>query len=90
MKEEKEGKMTIEHTSVMLDRCIALLSPAIENSSSPIIVDATLGLGGHAYALLEKYPNLKIISKYNFLISKLKDIDLEIFTAMSILESCAF
>ena len=53
--------MKIEHTSVMLDRCIALLAPAIENSSSPIIVDATLGLGGHTYALLEKYPNLKIV-----------------------------
>ena len=53
--------MKIEHTSVMLDRCIALLAPAIENSSSPIIVDATLGLGGHAYALLEKYPDLKIV-----------------------------
>lgn len=53
--------MKIEHTSVMLDRCIALLAPAIENASSPIIVDATLGLGGHTYALLEKYPNLKIV-----------------------------
>lgn len=53
--------MKVEHASVMLDRCIALLSPAIEKSSNPIVVDATLGLGGHSYALLEKFPNLKII-----------------------------
>ena len=53
--------MTIEHTSVMLERCIALLAPAIEKSSTPVVVDATLGLGGHAYALLEKYPQLKIV-----------------------------
>ena len=44
-----------------LERCIALLAPAIEKSSTPVVVDATLGLGGHAYALLEKYPQLKIV-----------------------------
>ena len=53
--------MKIEHRSVMLDRCIALLAPAIESSSSPVVVDATLGLGGHTYALLEKYPQLHIV-----------------------------
>ena len=53
--------MKVEHASVMLDRCIALLSPAIEKSSNPIVVDATLGLGGHSFALLKKFPNLKII-----------------------------
>lgn len=45
--------MKVEHTSVMLERCITLLAPAIEKSSSPVVVDATLGLGGHSYALLE-------------------------------------
>ena len=50
------------HIPVALDRCIALLSPAIESSSNPVIVDATLGLGGHTKALLSKYPNLKIIA----------------------------
>jgi 16S rRNA (cytosine1402-N4)-methyltransferase len=53
--------MKAEHTSVMLDRCVALLTPAIENSSAPIVVDATLGLGGHSLALLEKFPTLKVI-----------------------------
>lgn len=53
--------MKVEHTSVMLDRCIALLAPAIEKSSSPVVVDATLGFGGHSLALLEKFSNLKVI-----------------------------
>ena len=50
------------HIPVALDRCIALLSPAIEAKSNPIVVDATLGLGGHTKALLLKFPNLKIIA----------------------------
>ena len=50
------------HIPVALDRCIALLSPAIEAKENPIIVDATLGLGGHTKALLTKFPNLKVIA----------------------------
>ena len=50
------------HIPVALDRCIALLSPAIESSANPIVVDATLGMGGHTRALLLKYPQLKIIA----------------------------
>lgn len=50
------------HIPVALDRCIALLSPAIESSTNPVIVDATLGMGGHSRALLLKYPQLKIIA----------------------------
>ncbi|MFM8843921.1 MAG: 16S rRNA (cytosine(1402)-N(4))-methyltransferase RsmH [Actinomycetota bacterium] len=53
--------MKVEHTSVMLDRCITLLAPAIERSPSPVVVDATLGLGGHSLALLEKFPQLRIV-----------------------------
>jgi 16S rRNA (cytosine1402-N4)-methyltransferase len=51
----------VEHVSVMLDRCIDLLSPAIERSEHPVVVDATLGLGGHSEALLTKYPQLLVI-----------------------------
>jgi 16S rRNA (cytosine1402-N4)-methyltransferase len=50
------------HIPVALDRCIALLSPAIESSSNPVVVDATLGMGGHTRALLVKYPQLKVIA----------------------------
>lgn len=50
------------HIPVALERCIALLSPAIESSTNPVVVDATLGMGGHSRALLLKYPQLKIIA----------------------------
>jgi 16S rRNA (cytosine1402-N4)-methyltransferase len=50
------------HIPVALDRCIALLSPAIESSTNPVVVDATLGMGGHTRALLVKYPQLKVIA----------------------------
>lgn len=49
------------HKSVMLDRCITLLTPAIERNSNPIVIDATLGLGGHSKAILEKFPQVKIV-----------------------------
>lgn len=45
----------------MRDRCVDLLSPSIINSQSPIVVDATLGLGGHSEALLQKFENLTVI-----------------------------
>lgn len=45
----------------MRDRCIELLEPAIEATEHPVIVDATLGLGGHTEALLEKFPTLTVI-----------------------------
>lgn len=49
------------HVSVALDRCIELLTPAIENSKSSVFVDATLGLGGHSFAMLTRFPNLTLI-----------------------------
>ena len=49
------------HISVALDRCIELLTPAINNSSSPVFVDATLGLGGHSFEMLNSFPNLTLI-----------------------------
>jgi len=56
---------TPQHVPVALDRCIALLAPAIEKSISrsnkAVIVDATLGLAGHTRALLERYPELTVI-----------------------------
>ena len=45
----------------MRDRCVDLLSPSILNSENPVIVDATLGLGGHSEALLQKFENLTVI-----------------------------
>lgn len=50
-----------QHVSVLLERCIELLSPAIQRSANPVVVDATLGLGGHTEALLKKFPSLIVI-----------------------------
>ena len=55
----------VKHVPVALNRCIELLSPSIETAIAQrglaIMVDATLGLGGHSRALLEKFPKLRII-----------------------------
>ncbi|MEI9908147.1 MAG: 16S rRNA (cytosine(1402)-N(4))-methyltransferase RsmH [Actinomycetota bacterium] len=51
----------VEHVSVLLERCVELLAPAIERVENPVVVDATLGLGGHTEALLTKYTNLTVI-----------------------------
>jgi 16S rRNA (cytosine1402-N4)-methyltransferase len=45
----------------MRDTCVDLLTPAINKSETPVVVDATLGLGGHSQALLESNPNLVLI-----------------------------
>jgi 16S rRNA (cytosine1402-N4)-methyltransferase len=45
----------------MRDTCVDLLTPAINKSETPVVVDATLGLGGHSEALLELNPNLVLI-----------------------------
>lgn len=48
------------HIPVALDRCLNLLAPALEGAT-PVLVDATLGMGGHSEAALERFPNLRII-----------------------------
>jgi len=55
-----EKSLPQQHIPVMCDRVIELLSPAL-NVSNPVLLDATLGLGGHSEALLNKFINLKII-----------------------------
>ena len=55
-----EKSLPQQHIPVMCDRVIELLSPAL-NVSNPVLLDATLGLGGHSEALLKKFINLKII-----------------------------
>jgi 16S rRNA (cytosine1402-N4)-methyltransferase len=49
-----------EHVPVLLERCLALLGPALERPGA-IAVDATLGLGGHTQAMLAAYPDLTVI-----------------------------
>lgn len=49
------------HTPVMLDRVVEVFAPAVSNMEAPVIVDATLGMGGHTSALLATYPALTVI-----------------------------
>jgi 16S rRNA (cytosine1402-N4)-methyltransferase len=44
----------------MLERCLELLAPAL-SGNHPVVIDCTLGLGGHSQALLEANPNLRVI-----------------------------
>ena len=48
------------HLPVMRDRVIALLAPALQTPGA-VLVDATLGLGGHAQYALEQFPELRLI-----------------------------
>ena len=48
------------HVPVMLDRVLALLAPALADRPA-VVVDATLGLGGHAEALLRAHPRLTLV-----------------------------
>ena len=43
------------HVPVLLDRVVALVAPALERPGS-VFVDATLGLGGHTEAVLDRCP----------------------------------
>ncbi|HSJ59904.1 MAG TPA: 16S rRNA (cytosine(1402)-N(4))-methyltransferase RsmH [Jiangellaceae bacterium] len=48
------------HVPVMLERVVALLEPAVRRPGA-VLVDATLGLGGHAEALLDRCPDVRLI-----------------------------
>jgi 16S rRNA (cytosine1402-N4)-methyltransferase len=48
------------HVPVMLERCVALLAPALDDPGS-VVVDATLGMGGHSEALLRRCPQAVLI-----------------------------
>ncbi|MDQ5972804.1 MAG: rRNA (cytosine1402-N4)-methyltransferase [Actinomycetota bacterium] len=48
------------HVPVMRDRVIALLAPALQGAGA-VLVDATLGLGGHAEHALASFPDLRLI-----------------------------
>ena len=48
------------HVPVMLGRTVELLAPALA-SEGAVYVDCTLGLGGHARAILERCPDARLI-----------------------------
>ena len=48
------------HVPVLLERVLELLAPALAGDSA-VLVDATVGLGGHADALLSAHPSLTLV-----------------------------
>ncbi len=53
--------MSARHVPVMLNRVVSEFAPVVERSATPVVIDATLGLGGHSEALLTRYENLHVI-----------------------------
>lgn len=49
-----------QHVPVLLERCVALLAPALTEPGS-VLVDVTLGLGGHSEALLDRCPQARLV-----------------------------
>jgi 16S rRNA (cytosine1402-N4)-methyltransferase len=52
--------MSPTHVPVMLDRVVALLAPALDHEGA-VLVDATLGLGGHSEAVLARLGLARVI-----------------------------
>lgn len=53
------------HFPVLLERCVSLFADSVESARSagrqPVLVDCTLGMGGHSEAMLERYPDALLI-----------------------------
>ena len=52
------------HAPVLPDRCLDLLAPALAGPGAPerpVLIDCTLGMGGHARAALERFEDLTLI-----------------------------
>jgi 16S rRNA (cytosine1402-N4)-methyltransferase len=48
------------HIPVLVERCLQLLAPALDRDH-PVHVDATVGLGGHAEAVLTAHPTVRLV-----------------------------
>ena len=48
------------HVPVLLDRVVALLAPALDHPGA-VLVDCTLGLGGHSEAVLERLEHANVV-----------------------------
>src|SRR6476620_5360253 len=51
---------TPSHVPVLLDRVVALLAPALDHEGA-VLVDATLGLGGHSEAVLQRCELARVV-----------------------------
>jgi 16S rRNA (cytosine1402-N4)-methyltransferase len=53
------------HIPVLRDRCVSLIAPAVTSAESAgrraVVVDATLGMGGHSESMLERFPKAHLV-----------------------------
>ena len=56
----RTGDAADRHVPVLRDRVVALLEPALREEGA-VVVDATLGMGGHAHALLTACPSAVLV-----------------------------
>jgi len=65
MSENSRGAGDHGHVPVLLDRCVELLTPALTrqnpDGAGAVLVDATLGAGGHSERFLTDFPGLRVI-----------------------------
>ena len=47
------------HVPVLLNECLDMLAPAID-APGAVLIDATLGMGGHTEAALTRFPQLTV------------------------------
>ena len=48
------------HVPVLVGRCLDLLAPAVDGPGA-VMIDATLGMGGHTEAALRRFPGLHVV-----------------------------
>jgi 16S rRNA (cytosine1402-N4)-methyltransferase len=59
-RDARDAQPPATHVPVLLERVLALLGPALADRPA-VAVDATVGLGGHAAALLAAHPQLTLV-----------------------------
>jgi len=52
--------VTPAHTPVLLEECLDALAPVLVGND-PVVVDGTLGLGGHSEAILNRFANATVV-----------------------------
>lgn len=54
------GQTEDRHVPVLLQRCVDLLAPALEPVDA-VLIDCTLGMGGHSAAVLDQFPHVRVV-----------------------------
>ncbi len=53
------------HVPVLRDRCVSLIAPSVASAGTagrrPVVVDATLGMGGHSESMLQRFPTAHLV-----------------------------